>query len=445
MSKEIKYVILNSETVNPIKVNRDHLIYVASPYAQFKENKEFAVDVCCEYVYVMALAGVKCYSPLAHGYKVYEREVSGIGLGLPDKFWYNHGLRMLGCCSELHVLTIPGWRDSEGIKMEIKYAEENDIQTVYVDMAQLTVKVEGFGGYYAARPYYDIVMRYNRFMELVKLYAPKYVDGIPGTNVNVTPGTDGAIEMSAEAMARLQHKHDLNAAMAKKKLAGEPEQYVPLHSLGLNLTSNNGMMGAGSIHVPDQISEYSSAIIKAGYENGERGARKFLEDRESAINDRFNTMDGTVEGLYKHVLFIFRSMFPDKFSSMFTNEYAAAKKLDEHFDGWAGVEHYKEYPSSPVSSEIKKNKFKNFDEVLEEFSGTQQEWKSAVIVRVEALEKRVKALSDNEDYLYGKRMENDRKGRGPFAVEDLRKVVEELHKQVLYLFEDRFPKSFRKP
>lgn len=56
-------------------------------------------------------------------------------LGTDWATWKNYSLELLTKCDELWVLMLPGWELSEGVKQEIKSAEDLGIPVRYISMA----------------------------------------------------------------------------------------------------------------------------------------------------------------------------------------------------------------------------------------------------------------------------------------------------------------------
>ena len=105
------------------------MIYIASPYSHpdiaVRQRRFLAV---CEFASEMMRRGLHVLSPIAHTHPIAE-----YGLPLDWAFWHEYDTELLGLCSEVIVLKLPGWKDSVGVNAEIKIAEEFNLPVKYVD------------------------------------------------------------------------------------------------------------------------------------------------------------------------------------------------------------------------------------------------------------------------------------------------------------------------
>ena len=69
--------------------------------------------------------GLHFYSPLLNSERYKEKKAK-------EKYWLEHGLKMVDVSTEMHVLCLPGWEDSSGIKGEVAKAQKNNIEIVYI-------------------------------------------------------------------------------------------------------------------------------------------------------------------------------------------------------------------------------------------------------------------------------------------------------------------------
>jgi hypothetical protein len=77
---------------------------------------------------LLALRGVVAYSPLSHSFGVLTQSGQD---AIPESYWLDHGLAMLGCCAAMMVVCIPGWEQSNGVRNEIEYAVSHGIPVWY--------------------------------------------------------------------------------------------------------------------------------------------------------------------------------------------------------------------------------------------------------------------------------------------------------------------------
>jgi hypothetical protein len=91
-------------------------IYLASPYTgNHMDNARWAAEFtakCLAY-------GFTVFSPIVHSHAlVTQRDWP---LPYDRKFWLDHDFTYMNGCSDLWVLALPGWQDSEGVNAERGY------------------------------------------------------------------------------------------------------------------------------------------------------------------------------------------------------------------------------------------------------------------------------------------------------------------------------------
>ena len=110
--------------------SRPPLTYLAAPY---RHHEELVRDARLEAVSRVAAALTeidrRIFCPLTYADALLEK---GFGLR-DDEWWYGYDIGWLSHCAELVVLTLPGWADSEGVRMEIKTAERRGIPISYME------------------------------------------------------------------------------------------------------------------------------------------------------------------------------------------------------------------------------------------------------------------------------------------------------------------------
>lgn len=95
------------------------LVYLASPYSDDDERvREARFDKACRVAKHLIGHGYNVFSPIAHSHPV------ATHYGSPElpkgwSFWRRIDTQFLRACDELFVLTLPGWRESEGVLAEI--------------------------------------------------------------------------------------------------------------------------------------------------------------------------------------------------------------------------------------------------------------------------------------------------------------------------------------
>ena len=105
-------------------------VYLAGPYthedpAVRHKRAELLTELCAS----MNREGTITYSPITHGHDMAMR------FGLPKEidFWERHCCALLKPASKLVVYRLEGWLQSDGIRMEIAFANKNGIPIEYAD------------------------------------------------------------------------------------------------------------------------------------------------------------------------------------------------------------------------------------------------------------------------------------------------------------------------
>jgi hypothetical protein len=102
--------------------------YLASPYSdpdpEVMEKRFLAAEqVTAE----LLLKARIVYSPIVHCHALARKH----RMPTDAKFWQNYNFAMLGCASQLLVITLPGWSESRGVTGEMKHAREKNIPISY--------------------------------------------------------------------------------------------------------------------------------------------------------------------------------------------------------------------------------------------------------------------------------------------------------------------------
>lgn len=94
------------------------MIYLASPYSHLDPGVRNArFEAACRAAAGLIRAGEIVFSPIAHSHALCKH-------GLPEDWatWRGIDLAVLAACTELRVLTLPGWTESVGVHAEISWA-----------------------------------------------------------------------------------------------------------------------------------------------------------------------------------------------------------------------------------------------------------------------------------------------------------------------------------
>jgi len=103
-------------------------VYLAQPYTSHRETPEQRQNEMAQrefegarYAHHLMQQDIVVFAPIVHGHAIAAR------FDLPRTFdwWWGQDKTMLDRAAVLHVLCLPGWRDSVGVRNEIEYAREH--------------------------------------------------------------------------------------------------------------------------------------------------------------------------------------------------------------------------------------------------------------------------------------------------------------------------------
>ena len=96
------------------------MIYLASAYSDPNPSvRQWRFEAACKATAKMLRAGLIVFSPVVHSHPL-----TRYGLPSDWKFWHRYDRVYLEACSAMAVLTLDGWRESEGVNNEIKIAKD---------------------------------------------------------------------------------------------------------------------------------------------------------------------------------------------------------------------------------------------------------------------------------------------------------------------------------
>jgi len=99
---------------------RGRMIYLASPYSHPDEDvRQQRFEAVCKAAASLMRAGEIVFSPIAHGHPIAQH-----GLPTDWRFWERQCREQIDRCDEVVVLTLDGWRESEGVQAEIQIAAD---------------------------------------------------------------------------------------------------------------------------------------------------------------------------------------------------------------------------------------------------------------------------------------------------------------------------------
>lgn len=107
------------------------IIYIAGPYSHSNQNVMHARFLEHERYTNKVLYNLlqTPYSPIVHFHEMAQK----YKLPTDALWWYAHNKRMLHVSQEVHVLMLPGWKESKGTSQEIKWASALGIEVRYVE------------------------------------------------------------------------------------------------------------------------------------------------------------------------------------------------------------------------------------------------------------------------------------------------------------------------
>lgn len=111
-------------------MNKNELIYLASPYTHLNPLvMEERFKAVCKIAAMFMAKGFYILSPIAHTHPI---AMAG-KLPVDWQYWEGYDTTIIKCCKCLLVLKLEGWKDSTGVKAEIKIAEELGVPVEYVE------------------------------------------------------------------------------------------------------------------------------------------------------------------------------------------------------------------------------------------------------------------------------------------------------------------------
>lgn len=96
------------------------MIYLASPYSHPDPAvREERYRAACRAAAALLLAGQPVFSPIAHSHPLMD-----YGLPADWAFWQRYDRELLARCDEVVLLLLAGWRESVGVRDELRIARE---------------------------------------------------------------------------------------------------------------------------------------------------------------------------------------------------------------------------------------------------------------------------------------------------------------------------------
>lgn len=105
-------------------------IYLAAPYSHPEKEVRYArYEAVTKEAAKLMKTGHIVFSPITHSH--YLAEI--YGCPQEEEFWRNWYMSFLEhWTTDLYVLSIHGWKESNGVKREMQYAQEHGIPICYI-------------------------------------------------------------------------------------------------------------------------------------------------------------------------------------------------------------------------------------------------------------------------------------------------------------------------
>lgn len=114
-----------------MSTNVKELIYLAGPFShpdpKVMEEREKAH---CECAVNLKSQGISVYCPIAETVSLAKH---GNLAGTSWEVWREHDLNLLRRCDIIYVMQIDGWKQSVGVRGEVKFALKNRIPVGFID------------------------------------------------------------------------------------------------------------------------------------------------------------------------------------------------------------------------------------------------------------------------------------------------------------------------
>ena len=107
------------------------MIYLASPYSHPDERvRQARYELVVQHAAFMWNEGLVTFSPIAHSHPIAQQMPPDSGSW---EQWAEFDRTILGACSELWVLMLPGWRESVGVAAEVEYARSLGLPVKHIE------------------------------------------------------------------------------------------------------------------------------------------------------------------------------------------------------------------------------------------------------------------------------------------------------------------------
>lgn len=108
--------------------------YLAAPYSHpSREMRRQRFLACLEACALLFNGGEYVYSPIVHCHPLQETYAMPVGW----KFWAGYDRCMIEASQGVHLLLLPGWRESIGVQMELEIVRELNLTLRETTLEQL--------------------------------------------------------------------------------------------------------------------------------------------------------------------------------------------------------------------------------------------------------------------------------------------------------------------
>ena len=118
------------------------LLFLASPYSHKNwPVRDYRFESAREAVRWLIRSGYHVFSPIVFSHYLTDRYMPGGGLRWDWPGWYALSIDMLRRSDALVVLRLDGWKESKGVKREIREAKRLKLPVVYLDLGDDVVDI----------------------------------------------------------------------------------------------------------------------------------------------------------------------------------------------------------------------------------------------------------------------------------------------------------------
>lgn len=108
------------------------IIYLACPYSKGHANVRLARFNAATHVAAKLIERrLVVFSPITMTHPI-DLILAADGDSLGSEYWVEFDISFMRVCSELFVLTLPGWEDSFGVRREVAFFDERGISPTFV-------------------------------------------------------------------------------------------------------------------------------------------------------------------------------------------------------------------------------------------------------------------------------------------------------------------------